>query len=75
MSNNPHIKALMADLIRAIEVSLAATEAARAAVAEILKRGMDGASIVPSDEAGPTLALTPEDREFLSRLSIRAEDR
>lgn len=75
MSNDPHITALMADLIRAIEVSLAATEAARAAVAEILKRGTDGVSVVPSDDAGPALALTPGDREFLSRLSIRAEDR
>ncbi|MBI4241919.1 MAG: hypothetical protein HY613_09395 [Candidatus Rokubacteria bacterium] len=75
MLRDPHIEALILDLIRAIEASLAASEAARAAVGEILKRGVDSGSLLPSGEAGPPLTLTAEDRAFLSRLSIRAEDR
>lgn len=64
----------MADLIRAIEVSLAATEAARAAVAEMLKRGAETEVSLEGSERGSSLTLTPQDREFLSALSIRLEE-
>jgi len=75
MASDAHIQALMADLIRAIEVSLGATEAARAAVAEILKRGAETEVSLEGSEPGSPLTLTLQDREFLSALSIRLEDR
>lgn len=75
MSCDEHIQALMADLIRAIEVSLAATEAARAAVTEMLKRRAETEIPLEGSEPGLSFTLTPQDREFLSALSIRFEDR
>jgi succinyl-CoA synthetase alpha subunit len=78
MSADRHVDALMQKLQRAIEVSLAAAEAARDAVHEILKRGAEtgvffteGAG--PAD--GPAFELTSQDREFLRAVSIRPESR
>ena len=75
MSRDQHIQELLATLIRAVELSLAAHETARAAVAEILKRGAETGSSFRFDESDPTLVLTPQDREFLRALSLRLEDR
>ncbi len=74
MSRDQHIQAMMVALTRAIEVSLAAGEAARAAVTELLKGGGRVRRFSQGDGLGPTLTLTTEDREFLSALSIRPED-
>lgn len=65
----------MGALIRATEVSLAASEAARALVAEILKRGPETRVFLEDGQPGSSLTLTPEDLEFLSALSIRLENR
>jgi hypothetical protein len=75
MSREPHVDALMKRLIRAIEVSLAATDAARDAVQEILRRGAD-TGIFFSGARGrgnPTAELTAQDREFLRAVSIRPD--
>ena len=79
MARNRHLDGLMEKLLRAIECSLAASEAARATVEEILNRGGDTAIFFAGSDAGAgtldseDLALTPQDREFLRTLSIRAE--
>lgn len=75
MSRGEHIQELMSALRRAIEVSLAASEATREAAAELLKRGSDAGTSFLTGESGPSLDLTPEDREFLRALAIRPEDR
>ena len=61
-------------LIRAVEVSLAAREAARAAVAEMLRRTPETGIALDASRIVPDLVLTPEDRAFLSSLSLRLED-
>ena len=69
---------LMEKLLRAIEVSLKATEASREAVQEILRRGAEtgiffsGARAV---EAAEGFDLTEQDRDFLRSLSIRPDPR
>ncbi|MGH7390958.1 MAG: hypothetical protein ACREM3_16095 [Candidatus Rokuibacteriota bacterium] len=75
MSREPHVDTLMQKLLRAIEVSLAATDAARDAVQEILKRGADtGIFFAGSGRRGTTdFELTPQDKEFLRAVSIRPE--
>lgn len=75
MRRDEHIRQLMISLRRAIEVSLAATEATRQAVAELLKRDSGAGMFLGTDRSGPSLDLTPEDREFLRALAIRPEDR
>ena len=70
----------MEKLLRAIEVSLKATEASRDAVQEILKRGAetgifftavrDGRQSLEPPEA---FELTHQDRDFLRSLSIRPD--
>ena len=71
-----HVDALMTKLLKAIEVSLAAAEAAREALQEILKRGAEtgiffaGAKSRQTDDA---FELTPQDREFLRAVSIRPD--
>lgn len=77
MPRDRHVAGLMEKLLRAIECSLAATEAARETVEEILKRGADtaiffagaGAETPPAED----VVLTPQDREFLRTLSIRPD--
>ena len=67
--------ALMKKLLQAIEVSLAATDAARDAVQEILKRGADtGIFFAGSRSRGAFSAeLTSQDKEFLRAVSIKPE--
>ena len=72
----------MDKLLRAIEVSLKATEASRDAVQEILKRGAEtgiffagtaDAKQPPKPPQG--FELTDQDRDFLRSLSIRPDAR
>jgi hypothetical protein len=75
MGRDRHLDGLMDRLLRAIECSLGAAEAARETVEEILKRGAD-TSIFFADAAlppGDGDALTPQDREFLRTLAIRPD--
>ncbi len=75
MSREPHVDGLMKKLLKTIEVSLAATDAARDAVQEILKRGADtGIFFTGARGAGnPAFELTAQDKEFLRAVSIRPE--
>lgn len=75
MTRDSHLRAMMAELLQAIEVSLAASEAARALVEEILKRRAETGTFLQGTDASPSLTLTPGDREFLNALAIRFEDR
>ena len=77
MAPNRHADRLMEKLLRAIEVSLQATEASRDAVQEILKRGAEtGIFFAGTRDARPPspgsdgLELTDQDRDFLRSLSI-----
>jgi hypothetical protein len=75
MSREPHVDTLMKKLMRAVEVSLAAADAARDAVQEILKRGADtGIFFAGTRGRGhPSFELTAQDREFLRAVSIRPD--
>ena len=67
---------LMKKLIRAIEVSLGATDAAREAVGEILRRGADTGIFFSRSRArgaNPSAEMTSQDREFLRAVSIKPE--
>ena len=69
---------LMDKLLRAIEVSLKATEASREAVQEILRRGAEtGIFFSDARTAGvaESFDLTEQDRDFLRSLSIRPDPR
>jgi hypothetical protein len=69
---------LMDKLLRAIELSLKATEASREAVQEILKRGADTGIFFTgarAAEASEGFDLTEQDRDFLRSLSIRPDPR
>ncbi|HXA95091.1 MAG TPA: hypothetical protein VN323_06010 [Candidatus Dormibacteraeota bacterium] len=69
---------LMEKLLRAIELSLKATEASREAVQEILKRGAETGiffSGARDAEASEGFDLTEQDRDFLRSLSIRPDPR
>jgi hypothetical protein len=67
--------ALMKKLLRAIEVSLSATDAAREALQEILRRGADtGIFFSRSRSRGnPSTEMTSQDREFLRAVSIKPD--
>ncbi len=72
------VDALMRKLLEAIETSLAAAEAAREAVQEILKRGAETGIFFAGMKGGsadPSVELTPQDREFLRAVSIRPDSR
>lgn len=75
MPRDAHVDLLMKKLLRAIDVSLAATEAARDAVQEILRRGADTAIFFSAVRARgrPSWELTAEDKEFLRAVSIRPD--
>ena len=75
MAREPHVEVLMKKLLRAIEVSLAATDAARDAVQEILRQGADtGIFFAGAKGRGPAGSeLTPQDKEFLRAVSIRPD--
>jgi hypothetical protein len=68
----------MDKLLRAIEMSMRATEASREAVQEILKRGAETGIFFSGARAteGPEgFDLTEQDRDFLRSLSIRPDPR
>jgi hypothetical protein len=75
MPREPHVDPLMRKLLRTIEVSLAATEAARDAVQEILRRGADTGIFFSGarPRGNPSFELTPQDKEFLRAVSIRPD--
>ena len=78
MTPDAHVDRLMGKLVRAIEVSLKATEAARDAVGEILKRGAETGIFFAHGRSAPAPAppgfsLTDLDRDFLRSLSIRPD--
>ena len=76
MSSDAHVDRLMGKLVRAVEVSLKATEAARDAVAEILKRGAETGIFFAHGRAAPpptSFELTEQDRDFLRSFSIRPD--
>jgi hypothetical protein len=69
---------LMEKLLRAIELSLKATEASREAVQEILRRGAETGiffSGARGADATDGFDLTEQDRDFLRSLSIRPDPR
>ena len=69
----------MDKLLRAIEVSMKATEASREAVQEILRRGAETgiffSGAADAAEAAEGFDLTEQDRDFLRSLSIRPDPR
>jgi len=76
MSSDAHVDRLMAKLVRAVEISLKATEAARDAVAEILRRGAETGIFFTRGRGAPPstgFELTDLDRDFLRSLSIRPD--
>ncbi len=78
MDPDRHADRLMDKLLRAIEVSLKATEASRDAVQEILKRGAETGIFFTGgrDAKQPEgFELTDQDRDFLRSLSIRPDVR
>lgn len=82
MGPERHADRLMDKLLRAIEVSLRATEASRDAVQEILKRGAETGIFFAGVRDASTPAKAPEgfdltdrDRDFLRSLSIRPDAR
>jgi hypothetical protein len=82
MPGNRHADQLMEKLLRAIELSLKATEASRDAVQEILKRGAEtgifftGRRDAPQPSRQPEgYELTEQDRDFLRSLSIQPDTR
>jgi hypothetical protein len=82
MAPERHADLLMEKLLRAIEVSLKATEASRDAVQEILRRGAEtgifftGVREPNQPSRHPEgYELTDRDRDFLRSLSIRPDTR
>jgi hypothetical protein len=75
MARERQIDALLKKLMQTIEVSLAAADAARDAVQEILKRGADtGIFFAGSKKGAPVSAeLTTQDKEFLRAVSIKPD--
>jgi TRAP-type uncharacterized transport system substrate-binding protein len=69
---------LMDKLLKAIELSMKATEASREAVQEILRRGAETGIFFSGGrarEAAEGFDLTEQDRDFLRSLSIRPDPR
>jgi hypothetical protein len=74
MAKERHVDALLKRLVQTIEASLTATDAARDAVQEILKRGADtGIFFAGSKGRGFSTELTSQDKEFLRAVSIKPE--
>ena len=75
MARERHLDGLFKRLVQTIEASLSATDAARDAVQEILRRGAD-TGIFFAGRAGRGAVspeLTPQDREFLRAVSIKPD--
>ena len=65
---------LLRKLVEAVEASLAAAEAARDAVQEILRRGADtGIFFAGAKSRGFSSELTAQDKEFLRAVSIKPD--
>ncbi len=75
MPRERHVDQLMKKLLATIEASLIATDAAREALQEILKRGADTGIFFAGTKArgGFSPELTSQDKEFLRAVSIRPE--
>lgn len=75
MARERHVDHLMRKLIQTIEASLTATEAAREALQEILRRGADTGIFFSGVKARGTFSpeLTPQDKDFLRALSIKPD--
>jgi hypothetical protein len=75
MSRERPLDALAKRLLHTIEVSLSATDAARDAVQEILRRGAEtGIFFAGTRGPGdPSTELTAQDREFLRAVSIKPD--
>jgi len=75
MPRETRVDELMKKLLQTIETSLAATEAARDAVQEILKRGAEtGIFFAGTKRRGNFSSdLTTQDKEFLRAVSIKPD--
>lgn len=75
MRREGHIEPLMKKLLQAIEASLAATDASRDALQEILRRGADTGLFFSGSRTrgGFSPELTSQDKEFLRAASIKPE--
>src|SRR5438552_531638 len=74
MARERHLDGLFKRLVQTIEASLTATDAARDAVQEILRRGADtGIFFAGAKSRGFSSELTAQDKEFLRALSIKPE--
>lgn len=75
MARERQVDALLKKLVQTIEASLAAADAARDAVQEILRRGADTGIFFAGSKKGVTVSseLTTQDREFLRAVSIKPD--
>ena len=75
MARERQVDALIKKLLQTIEASLAAAEAARDAVQEILRRGADTGIFFAGSKKGVTVSseLTTQDKEFLRAVSIKPD--
>ncbi len=75
MARERQIDALLKKLLQTVEVSLAAADAARDAVQEILRRGADTGIFFAGSKKGVTISseLTTQDKEFLRAVSIKPD--
>ena len=75
MPRDRQADALMKKLLQAIEVSLDATDAARDAVQEILRRGADTGIFFAGSKKQVAVSseLTAQDKEFLRAVSIKPD--
>jgi len=75
MARDRQVDALLKKLVQTIEASLAAADAARDAVQEILRRGADTGIFFAGSKKGVTVSseLTTQDKEFLRAVSIKPD--
>ena len=75
MARDRQVDALLKKLLQTIEASLAAADAARDAVQEILRRGADTGIFFAGSKKGVTISseLTNQDKEFLRAVSIKPD--
>ena len=74
MRREKQVEPLMKKLLQAIEASLAATDAGRDALQEILRRGADTGLFFSGSRARTVSPeLTSQDKEFLRAASIKPD--
>lgn len=75
MARERQVDALLKKLLQTIEASLAAADAGRDAVQEILRRGADTGIFFAGSKKGVTVSseLTTQDKEFLRAVSIKPD--